>query len=511
MNFFPHFVFGSALDDIFIRLVTLTSQISRRLVHFLEEVVFRDTDILSQAFQASFRGKCATSCVFQHGDCSPSSQRPSFSTSCLDGSIREIHRKEDFSVNITSETIAINQAGCYGRPRFQKFMHTLSCIRFVGSLVSHCIRHLFIHLRTTKIWVQSFVNRLRTTLHGSSEDIGWLQRVQGVPPVEDGTPRFLELLGNIRNGEHTLPNSFVYLLIPGLFSNHSPLYFVGTKKFFSKMGLACHIAKIHSEASVEHNARELKYYIEELYWGSGKHVMLLGHSKGGVDAAAALSMYWCDLKHKVAGLALVQSPFGGTPVASDILRDGQIADKETRRIFELLICRVLKGDMRALEDLTYEKRREFIMNHKLPKDIPIVSFHTGASVTPSVIATLSLIAHAELPWLPFSHFNLQEAESDLGRRRIPVVIPVAAAMAVCALHLRLRYGEQSDGLVIRRDAEVPGSVVVRPDRKLDHAWMVHSSWKKDRVEPDASEMCEALLTLLVEIRKMKKPQYTGPV
>ncbi|XP_070670911.1 uncharacterized protein [Malus domestica] len=30
----------------------------------------------------------------------------------------------------------------------------------------------------------------------------------------------------------------------GLFSIHGPLYFVGTKKFFSKMGLVCHIAKI---------------------------------------------------------------------------------------------------------------------------------------------------------------------------------------------------------------------------------------------------------------------------
>ncbi|BFG40829.1 hypothetical protein CerSpe_271020 [Prunus speciosa] len=58
------------------------------------------------------------------------------------------------------------------------------------------------------------------------------------------------------------------------------------------MGLACHIAKIHSEASVEHNGSELKQYIEELYWGSGKRVKPLGHSKGGVDAAAALSIYW---------------------------------------------------------------------------------------------------------------------------------------------------------------------------------------------------------------------------
>ncbi|CAL2274300.1 unnamed protein product [Prunus armeniaca] len=113
------------------------------------------------------------------------------------------------------------------------------------------------------------------------------------------------------------------------------------------MGLACHIAKIHSEASVEHNAWELKQYTEELYWGSGKRVMLLGHSKGSVDAAAALSIYWCDLKDKVANLAL--------------------------------------GDIRALEDLTYEKRKEFIMKHKLPyEQIPLVSFHSKASVAPCI-------------------------------------------------------------------------------------------------------------------------------
>ncbi|KAM0886128.1 hypothetical protein ACQ4PT_029898 [Festuca glaucescens] len=156
-----------------------------------------------------------------------------------------------------------------------------------------------------------------------------------------------------RNGMHYLPNTLVYLLIPGLFSNHSPLYFLTTKRFFSKMGLTCHIAKIHSEASVEKNARELKLYIEELYWGSGKQVLLLGHSKGGVDAAAALSLYWSELKGKVAGLALVESPYGGTPVVSDILREGQIADKETRRITELIVCRLIKGDMTALERISH--------------------------------------------------------------------------------------------------------------------------------------------------------------
>lgn len=98
-----------------------------------------------------------------------------------------------------------------------------------------------------------------------------------------------------------------------------------------------------NQASVEKNARELKEYIEEIYWGSQKCVMLLGHSKGGVDAAAALSLYWSDLKDKVAGLALTQSPYGGSPIASDILREGQLGDYvNIRRLMEIIICKVIK-------------------------------------------------------------------------------------------------------------------------------------------------------------------------
>ncbi|PUZ64836.1 hypothetical protein GQ55_3G174700 [Panicum hallii var. hallii] len=366
-----------------------------------------------------------------------------------------------------------------------------------------------VHAKLTRI-----LHRFWTTLQGSREDIGWLQRTRASLCSVDGTGRFKEILREIRNGLHCLPDTLVYLFIPGLFSNHSPLYFTNTKRFFSKMGLACHIAKIHSEvielkASVEKNAWELKQYIEELYWGSGKQVLLLGHSKGGVDAAAALSLYWSELKGKVAGLGLVQSPYGGTPVASDILREGQIADKETRRIMELIVCKLIKGDMRALEDLTYAKRKDFISKHKLPVDeLPIISFHTEASTAPTVLATLTRIAQAELlPWLPLPRFFLSASEfveSMLASLKVPVVAPVSAAMAVTALHLRLRYGERSDGLVTRRDAEVPGSVVVRPERRLDHAWMVYSTLKKGSAEADASEMCEALLAMLVEIGRNKK-------
>lgn len=344
---------------------------------------------------------------------------------------------------------------------------------------------------------QGLIERARRTVRGSADDIGWLQRDPEMPPVEDGTERFTEILDNIRHGLHYLPNSMVYLLVPGLFSNHGPLYFVSTKQSFSKMGLTCHIAKIHSEASVEKNAKKIKEYIEELYWGSQKRVLLLGHSKGGVDSAAALSMYWPELKDKVAGLALAQSPYGGSPIASDILREGQLGDYlNVRKLMEILICKVIKGDMQALEDLTYERRKQFLKKHRLPQELPVVSFHTEAGISPAVLATLSRVAHAELP--------MMSPGSSGQPTLLPVVMPLGAAMAACAQLLQVRYGEKSDGLVTCRDAEVPGSVVVRPKRKLDHAWMVYSSLTDDPSQADAAQVCEALLTLLMEVGQKKR-------
>jgi hypothetical protein len=152
--------------------------------------------------------------------------------------------------------------------------------------------------------------------------------------------------------------------------------------------------------------------------------------------------------------------------------------------------------MQALEDLTYEKRREFLTKHQLPKELPVVSFHTEAGISATGLATLSHVAHAELPVVaPLSTSQIT---------KLPVVIPLGAAMAACAQLLQIRYGEKSDGLVTRRDAEVPGSIVVRPKRKLDHAWMVYSSLNDDPSEPDASQVCEALLTLLVEVGQKRR-------
>ncbi|KAL2546152.1 Mitogen-activated protein kinase [Forsythia ovata] len=44
----------------------------------------------------------------------------------------------------------------------------------------------------------NLIERVRRTVRGSADDIEWLQRAAKMPPVEDGTERFMEILDEIR-------------------------------------------------------------------------------------------------------------------------------------------------------------------------------------------------------------------------------------------------------------------------------------------------------------------------
>jgi len=77
------------------------------------------------------------------------------------------------------------------------------------------------------------------------------------------------------------------------------------------------------QGAVKANATHIKDIIVAQYEQFGKTVVLLGHSKGGTDASAACAMYWSELKDKVRGLIMLQSPYGGTPLAADLLSSGQ--------------------------------------------------------------------------------------------------------------------------------------------------------------------------------------------
>lgn len=122
----------------------------------------------------------------------------------------------------------------------------------------------------------------------------------------------------------------------------------------------------------------------------------------------------------------------------------------------------------ALEDLTYGKRKEFLARQIMPEGLRVVSFHTEASrefrdmMAMSRTAQVADVVHRR--YLFALHLEKYAVRH--------LTLPVPFAMAACAMYLRLLYGESSDGLVTRRDAEVPGSIIVQPEWKADHAWMV---------------------------------------
>jgi triacylglycerol lipase len=78
-------------------------------------------------------------------------------------------------------------------------------------------------------------------------------------------------------------------------------------------GLHAKIISVDTQATTLSNAKRIRDAVLKV----GKPVVLIGHSKGGIDSAAALSIY-PDLRTKVRGLICMQSPFAGSPIATDL-------------------------------------------------------------------------------------------------------------------------------------------------------------------------------------------------
>ncbi len=253
----------------------------------------------------------------------------------------------------------------------------------------------------------------------STGKIGWLAK--NPPPTTDVTADFQALHAATRAGESPLPKNagdFVYLMVPGLFTEHYPGYLGDNLERLAERGLDARKVDIDTDASVATNAKGVKKAILEAA-KSGKQVVLIGHSKGGVDMSAALSLY-PELKPHVRAAIAMQSPIGGTPIATDIQ-----SCKELRPLVDRMIQGLFDGDPRALADLSYGARQAFLKDHPYPTDVPTISLATSSA------EPLSLTAGA-------------------------------------AAYVQHRYGEKCDGLVPVKDAIIPGSRVVQLD-DLDHS------------------------------------------
>ena len=304
----------------------------------------------------------------------------------------------------------------------------------------------------------------------SRRDVGWLARDPTATPALDGTARFEEILHDVRrrpvaldgSGSHIYepspalagPDAPAYLLVPGLFGDYYPGYMSDVRDWFVARGARCKMScACDTEGTVRANARALAAEVsawrremetELLDHGDGRAgtdssssssdnkrtaVVLIGHSKGGVDACAACAEYAQLLRGVVRGIVTTQCPYAGSFVSSDLLatptleslnRSARGRHRDKTRQGETLL-------LPAVRDLTYASRRTYL---------------------------------ASAPRLDVRAFPVSASTPDEALRLL-LFLPAAYA--------RNRYGVASDGLVARCDAEVPGAVCVRWTDEQDHA------------------------------------------
>lgn len=253
----------------------------------------------------------------------------------------------------------------------------------------------------------------------SAGQIGWMEKA-GLPPTRDITGDFRQTYEATRIGANVLPDEakdYVYLTVDGLTGENWPGYMEANREGLRDRGLDVREIKVDTEASTLTNAETIRKAIESV-GAEGKQVVLIGHSKGGVDISAALALH-PELKQDVRAVVTMQSPYGGAPLATDLLSNGA-----TKWGVDFLAKHIFKGDPDTVRDLTYAYRQQFIADHPYPTDIPTVSLATSSD------SQLSLVA----------------APNN---------------------YARLRYGEKTDGLVSPRDGWIPGANVVKLD-DLDH-------------------------------------------
>jgi triacylglycerol esterase/lipase EstA (alpha/beta hydrolase family) len=287
---------------------------------------------------------------------------------------------------------------------------------------------------------------------GSRADIGWLLAQDPNYAQRSMNDELIELHQTAKARRPTLPNdadNFAYLFVPGLFTEHYPGYMSENMRRLKERGLKhVSMAKIDTDAGVRTNAAALKTQIEALERETGKKVVLLGHSKGGVDAGAALQLY-PELHDKVQAFISMQAPFGGTPVASDLAENAKLDALMGR-----FIRQVFKGDPDALTDLSYRKRRELL----------------GERVT----FTQSVPT-----------FSLGSSSRDPG-----------SLTAVGAYYGRERYNKDGDGLVLRDDSIIPGSRGIVLLEELDHAGPTMGGNLFSRFRP--GDLTEAMIALALK-------------
>lgn len=230
-------------------------------------------------------------------------------------------------------------------------------------------------------------------------------------------------------------------------------------------------AAFNTSQSVEHNAAA----IADLLGNTDAKVILVTHSKGGLDTLHALlgsPELWGDT---VVGWVALQAPFYGSPLADS-----------TPSVVNGLLLGALGGNGRAVEDLKVETRTRYMQAHKdeirrLTGRIPVIAAFTTYESSATVAGFASTFAdgifsaelitditevvsssYAKTPRDLPRVVGASAAESiELIRRRVANASSAAfgtiGLMTLTNVYLRDVEGVPNDGLVPKLSTVLPGA------------------------------------------------------
>lgn len=257
----------------------------------------------------------------------------------------------------------------------------------------------------------------------SPTDIGWALSSLEHNYTQNKTHQYVALYESTTPTLDLMPSELkddIFVYIPGLFTQWYPGYMLELVSSMSSLGFTTFVCEINTAASQSENAQVVADALMNLTTVyPNRNFVILGHSKGALDAATAFVLR-PEIIPRISAFLAFQAPWGGSAIANDIL-----SAYHRRAVSSVFVEKILNGNSHSLIGIMYSERKKWIAAHPFPLGaIPTISVTTYES----------------------SFKSLLKASID---------------------YLSLRYGELSDGCVAVKDAIIPGTVMVEI-AGLDH-------------------------------------------
>lgn len=298
----------------------------------------------------------------------------------------------------------------------------------------------------------------------------------GLPAANNVSPEFeSRFAGEWKPDEIDGLRGYRVILVPGLMSDQLRRgpggYFDGQNSYLLDLGIQSEIYEgLSSQAPITERARGLAETVE----ASDSPVLLIGHSKGGLEILEAL-LREPDAAKAVIGWSSIQTPFRGSPVA-DLLESGPLLDLASGNILKML-----GGEPKALEELQSTYREAYRENSET-----------------EIYRLLQEKAHLfvsgwisdQMPSGPLRTFGWRAKHGLLFDRKTYSILKGNRDLMLAG-----HPNRHSDGLVPRTSAVLPGSQYVAIDG-LDHRATIGSYCFSAWTDEERNRLVMAILQTL---------------